>query len=119
MAIGRDEEPARRTRGEGEITRPRTVVTRIVVAVSLCAALLVAVLFLFSGKRPTNILTSTAFVPKQSLPVGSVPVIEKTESDTGMSMKECAQHQPTIPIPVYALAISFLGARITALDNAN
>jgi len=34
-------------------------------------------------------------------------------------MKECAQHQPTIPIPVYALAISFLGARITALDNAN
>ena len=53
------------------MTRPRTVVTRIVVAVSLCAALLVAVLFLFSGKRPTNILTSTAFVPKQSLVVGS------------------------------------------------
>ncbi|MCE5193503.1 MAG: hypothetical protein ABFD13_06630 [Candidatus Cryosericum sp.] len=63
------------------MTRPGTVVTRIVVAVPLCAALLVAVLFLFSGKRPTNILTSTAFVPKQSLPVGSVAVIEKQARD--------------------------------------
>jgi hypothetical protein len=53
------------------MTRRRTVVSRIAVVVSICVVLSVAVLFLSSGKRSANILKDTAFVPKQSLAVGS------------------------------------------------
>lgn len=55
--------------------------TSILASMLLCAVALAVALILFSSGRSMSTLTSTAFVPKQSLPVGSVPVIEKQTYD--------------------------------------
>ncbi|HPS70053.1 MAG TPA: hypothetical protein PLO19_04870 [Candidatus Cryosericum sp.] len=53
------------------MTKSRTTVIKVVAMLSVCAVILGTALFLSSNQKATSIIQSTAFVPKQSLVVGS------------------------------------------------